>query len=147
MVTPRKILIVDDDEDGASSLGLLLEVSGHEVAVRFDGHSALECLESLRPDVAFLDLSMPQLDGYELCRRIRSKPWGTEPFLYALTGWMHVEIDVVSAGFDGCLLKPCALPTLQALLANPAALSKRVRDGRRGPTGVLPSKPGHVGNA
>ena len=74
MVTPRKILIVDDDEDGASSLGLLLEVSGHEVAVRFDGHSALECLESLRPDVAFLDLSMPQLDGYELCRRIRSKP-------------------------------------------------------------------------
>ena len=68
MATPRRILIVDDDQDGAASLGLLLEVSKHEVAVRFDGQSALECLESLRPDVAFLDLSMPELS------RLRALP-------------------------------------------------------------------------
>ena len=137
MATPRRILIVDDDQDGAASLGLLLEVSKHEVAVRFDGQSALECIESLRPDVAFLDLSMPELDGYELCRRIRSKPWGNEPYLYALTGWTHVESEVLAAGFDGCLLKPCSLEQLQALLANPAAVSKRARGERHGPAAVL----------
>jgi two-component system, chemotaxis family, CheB/CheR fusion protein len=140
VVTPKKILIVDDDEDGAASLGLLLEVSRHEVAVRYDGQSALECLDKLRPDVAFLDLSMPELDGYELCRRIRSKPWGHEPYLFALTGWTHVESEVLSAGFDGCLLKPCSLTELQALLANPASRSKRARGDRRGPAGVLPAK-------
>ena len=121
---------------------MLLQVSQHEVTVRFDGASALESIESLRPDVAFLDLSMPDLDGYELCRRIRSKPWGNEPYLYALTGWTHVENEALSAGFDGCLLKPCSLEDLQALLANPAARSNRARRERRGPAAIVPLKRG-----
>ena len=86
MVTPRKILIVDDDQDGAASLGLLLEIWGHLPTVRYNGGSAVELLVKFRPDVAFIDLSMPDIDGYEVCRHIRRQPWGNEPFLFALTG-------------------------------------------------------------
>lgn len=140
MGAPRKkILIVDDDRDGAASLGLLLEMCGHEPAVRYDGQAAIELLGEFRPEIALVDLSMPMVDGYELCRRIRELPWGDEPYVFALTGWMHMEDDVLEAGFDGCLLKPCSLETLQALLENPEVRSRR-RSERRGPHAVLPQK-------
>ena len=138
MVTSRKILIVDDDQDGAASLGLLLQVCGHEATVRYDGGSAIELLAEFKPEVAFVDLSMPVIDGYEVCRHIRGQPWGEEPFVFALTGWMHMEKDALAAGFDGCLLKPCSLEQLKALLEDPHARSGRARGLRRGPLGVVP---------
>jgi CheY-like chemotaxis protein len=147
VVTPRKILIVDDDQDGAASLGLLLEVCGHQPNVRYDGQSAIELLGKFRPEIALVDLSMPGIDGYELCRYIRMQPWGEEPYVFALTGWMHMERDALAAGFDGCLLKPCSLEHLKALLENPRVRSQRIRDLRRGPAAVLPHKPGNVDNA
>lgn len=147
MATPRKILIVDDDQDGAASLGLLLEMCGHQATVRYDGRSAIELLARFRPEIAFVDLSMPVVDGYDLCRHIRNQPWGDEPFVFALTGWMHVEHDALEAGFDGCLLKPCSIDHMQALLENPRARSNRPRGTRRGPAAVLPHTSGDVEEA
>lgn len=132
MVTPRKVLIVDDDQDGAASLGLLLEIAGHTPTVCFAGQEAMETLRTARPQIVLLDLSMPVVDGYDLCRHIRSLPWGDAPYVFALTGWMHVEQDALAAGFDGCLLKPCSMEQLSALLENPDAKSKRPR-GSGGP--------------
>ena len=147
MVTPRTILVVDDDQDGALSLGLLLEACGHEVTVRYSGTASLQLLETIRPEIVFLDLSMPLLNGYELCRHIRSKPWGRDPFIFALTGWMHVETEACAAGFDGCFLKPCSLEQLKSLLADPAAQSNCALGERRGPAAVVPSAAGHAENA
>lgn len=148
MVTKRKILIVDDDQDGAASLGLLLEMCGHEPTVQYDGRSAIELLAHYRPEIALVDLSMPLVDGYELCRHIRRQPWGDEPFLFALTGWMHVEGDALAAGFDGCLLKPCSLDQLKGLLEDPQSRSKRQRAERKGPHGIVVApKPGNVEQA
>jgi CheY-like chemotaxis protein len=145
--TKRKILIVDDDQDGAASLGLLLQICGHEVTVRYDADSCLELLETFRPEVVFLDLSMPVLTGYDLCRHIRATSWGDEPFVFAFTGWMHVEPEALAAGFDGCLLKPRSLEQLQLLLANPAAQSSRVLSQRRSPMAVTADKTGNAEEA
>jgi CheY-like chemotaxis protein len=140
MAATRTILIVDDDQDGAVSLGLLFQLLGHDVTVRYDGRGALELLETARPQIVFLDLAMPGMDGYELCRQIRDKPWGADPFVFALTGWTRVESRALLAGFDACLLKPCSLDKLDKLLADPAAASTRVRGGRRDPRRALPRK-------
>jgi CheY-like chemotaxis protein len=126
---------------------MLLEVCGHDATVRHDAVACIELLESLRPEIVFLDLSMPGLDGYELCRHIRSKPWGHQPFIFAMTGWMHVEPDALAAGFDACLLKPCSLEHFELLLANPAAHSSRVLDERRGPAAVVPNQTDQVEEA
>ncbi len=147
VMATRKILIVDDDQDGAATLGLLLEMWGHEPTVRYDARSAMELLEQFRPEVAFVDLSMPIVTGYDLCRHIRRQPWGEDTFVFALTGWMHTERDALAAGFDGCLLKPCSLDQLKDLLDHPLARSHRPRELRRGPRGVVPRKPGNTEQA
>jgi CheY-like chemotaxis protein len=131
-VTTRRVLVIDDHQDGAESLGLLLETDGHVVSVRYDGASAIDVLEAERPEVVFLDLDMPGLNGFELCHHIRNQPWGAEVFVFALTGWTHVEAEALAAGFDGCLLKPSGLETLRKFLTNPAEHSQR-----HGPGGVV----------
>jgi CheY-like chemotaxis protein len=130
-VTTRRVLVIDDDQDHAVSLGLLLETDGHTVTVRYDGVSAIDVLEAEQPDLVFLDLDMPGLNGYELCQYIRNRPWGKEIYVFALTGWAHAEPDALAAGFDGCLLKPSGLETLRKFLSRPAEQSRR-----RGPLAV-----------
>jgi CheY-like chemotaxis protein len=115
--------------------------------VCYDARAALELLATLRPEIMLVDLSMPVMDGYDLCRHVRSLPWGDEPFIFALTGWMHVEGDAAAVGFDGCLLKPCSLDQLKALLEHPGGTSMRARGTRRGPAAVLPPNPGNVEQA
>jgi CheY-like chemotaxis protein len=122
MTTPKRILVVDDNEDGAIVLGMLLEVSGgHKVEIRYDGASALELLRTFRPDIIFLDLSMPHIDGYELCSRIRQEPWSESTLVFALTGWMHAENAASDAGFDACILKPVTLEQLAPFLLKSAS--------------------------
>jgi CheY-like chemotaxis protein len=122
MTTPKRILVVDDNEDGAVTLGMLLEVlGGHKVEIRYDGAAALELLRTFRPDIIFLDLSMPHIDGYELCARIRREPWSKTTVLLAVTGWMHAESAAIDAGFDGCILKPVALDQLAPFLLKSAS--------------------------
>jgi PAS domain S-box-containing protein len=114
----RRILIVDDNEDSAESLALLLELAGHETQTAHDGEAALEAAEKLRPDVVLLDIGLPRLSGHEVCRRVRAQPWGQQMILIALTGWGQDEDRRRSeeAGFDGHLVKPVDHAHLTALL-------------------------------
>ena len=71
---PRRVLVVDDNVDAAESLAMLLRLGGHEVRVAYDGPTALRLAEAEPPEVAFLDIGMPGMDGYELARRFRERP-------------------------------------------------------------------------
>jgi PAS domain S-box-containing protein len=118
---PRRILIVDDNEDGAESLAMLLEPGGHEIHKVHDGAKALEAAERLRPDVVLLDIGLPRMNGYEVCQRIRQEPWGRDLIVVALTGWGQEEDRQRSreAGFDAHLVKPVDYDYLAKLLARP----------------------------
>lgn len=114
----RRVLVVDDLRDSADSLAVLLQVSGNKAWTAHDGRSALEAAERLRPDVVLLDIGMPDLDGYEVCRRLRATPWGKNMMLIALTGWGQ-EGDrkrSLEAGFDHHMVKPVEVSALMKLL-------------------------------
>src|SRR5262245_59482401 len=106
--SPRRIVIADDNEDSAESFAMLLSFSGHEVRIAHDGAEALVTLRDFRPDVAFLDIGMPGLTGYEVAEAVRAEPWGQEVTLVAVTGWGQVDdkIRARTAGFDRHLVKP-----------------------------------------
>jgi PAS domain S-box-containing protein len=126
-VPRRRILIVDDNEDGATSLAMLLNLSGHETFTANDGLEAMEAFERIRPDVALLDIGLPGLNGFEVCRRIRERPYGKDAVLVALTGWGQEEDRSKSreAGFDAHVVKPVDQDVLMKLLS-----SLPTRDGR-----------------
>ena len=107
-VAPRRVLVVDDNIDGADSLAILLRLSGHKVQLAHDGVTAIELAEEFRPDVLLLDIGLPKLDGYDVCRRIRALPWGKAVTIAALTGWGQEQDQRKSreAGFDAHLVKP-----------------------------------------
>jgi PAS domain S-box-containing protein len=104
----RRILVVDDNADAAESLAALLTIGGHDTAVAHDGPEAIEEARRFTPDVVFLDIGLPTLDGYETARLIRQQPWGKDMFLVALTGWGQIEDRRRSreAGFNQHLVKP-----------------------------------------
>ena len=114
----RRVLIVDDNRDAADSLGALLQMLGAEVRVVHSGPSALETLERFKPEIAFLDIGMPEMDGYEVARRIRGMQQWRELRLVALTGWGQERDRRQSkaAGFDQHLIKPADVSALQAVL-------------------------------
>lgn len=119
MAAPRRILVVDDNRDSATSLVMLLSMTGNEVHAAYDGFEAVEAAEQFRPDVILLDIGLPKLNGYEVVRRIREQPWSQGMVIVALTGWGQDEDRQRStaAGFDGHLVKPVALTALRKLLA------------------------------
>ena len=108
ILTPRRILVVDDNRDGAESLARVLELSGQNTRVASDGVAALIEAEAFRPDVILLDIGLPKLNGFEVARRIRQTPWGSPMILIALTGWGQEEHrrESSDAGFDAHLVKP-----------------------------------------
>ena len=114
----RRVLIVDDSEDGAESLAMLLQFGGHETYKAHDGFAAIEAARRLRPDVVLLDIGLPGLNGYEVCSRIRQEPWGKRATLVALTGWGQDEDRDRSreAGFDAHMVKPVDFDALLKLL-------------------------------
>ena len=116
----RRILIVDDSEDGAESLAMLLQCDGHETHKAHDGLAAIAAAERLRPDAVLLDIGLPGLNGYEVCRRIRREPWGKDLLLVALTGWGQEEDRHRSrdAGFDAHMVKPVDFDALLNLLGS-----------------------------
>jgi CheY-like chemotaxis protein len=91
---------------------------GHEVEKAYDGQQAIDMASTLRPDLLLLDIGMPQMDGYEACRRIKSEPWGEEMCVVALTGWGQEEDRRKSqaAGFDHHLVKPVEMGQLAQLI-------------------------------
>jgi PAS domain S-box-containing protein len=134
----RLVLVVDDNEDGAESLALLLQLEGHETHVAHDGQQGVEAAERLRPDVVLLDIGLPVVNGYEACRKIRSQPWGTDMVLLAVTGWGQHEdlLRSQEAGFTGHLVKPVDAAALLKILD--AAPSATLTPGM-GPPGAPPA--------
>ncbi len=128
-VTPLRILIVDDNRDAADSLAMMLRLKGHEVYTAYDGIQAVETANSLRPDVALLDIGMPRLNGYEAARRIRTQPWAKAVVLVALTGWGQEEDKRLAeeAGFNSHFTKPVDTVALESLLAGVGAVRKAER--------------------
>ncbi|MEZ4240150.1 MAG: response regulator [Myxococcota bacterium] len=114
----RRVLVVDDNVDAAESLGMLLSAMGAEVAVEEDGPRALARFPTFRPEIVLLDIGMPGMDGYEVARRLRATPGGSEVLLVALTGWGQEEDRrrARDAGFDRHLIKPADLEALKELL-------------------------------
>jgi len=115
---PRSILVVDDNEDAAESMAMLLRLRGHEVVVAHNGEDALRLAGERPPSVVLLDIGMPGMDGYEVCRRFRTSGLG-EMRIIAMTGF-GLEQDrqrSKEAGFDAHTVKPVAIAELVKLLA------------------------------
>jgi PAS domain S-box-containing protein len=129
---PRHVLVVDDNRDAAESLAVLLRRMGLEVQVAYSGPEALDTLAVFDPDVIFLDIGMPVMDGYELVRRIRDQVRGRDRLVIALTGWGQEEDRRKSreAGFDYHLTKPVDLAQLQSLLVPSQVIVERLEISR-----------------
>jgi len=119
----RRILVADDNRDAAESLSLLLELGGHEVRVAHLGRDALSLAGVFRPDVALLDIGMPDVSGYEVARILRQESWGANMHLVAVTGWGQEEDRrrAFEAGFDQHLTKPIDPEHLMAWLESRSA--------------------------
>jgi PAS domain S-box-containing protein len=116
---PRRILVVDDNRDAATSLALMLEMKGNDVRTAEDGREALGLAEAFRPQMIFLDIGLPGLDGHGVCQKIREQPWGQDLPIVALTGWSQEEDRRRSrqSGFTDHLVKPAEPAHLDRLLA------------------------------
>lgn len=114
----RRVLVVDDNHDSAATLAMLLEMTGHETLTTHDGAESVEAAERFRPDVVLLDLGLPGMDGFEVCRAIRSRPWSRHTTMVAVTGWGQTDDRRKSeeAGFDAHLVKPVGYSDIESLL-------------------------------
>lgn len=115
----RRVLIVDDNEDAASSLGALLELKGHQVALSHDGLEALEVAARFQPHVALVDIDLPGIDGYELAKRLRAQDGTRLALLVALSGYGSSNFRSTSrgSGFDEHIMKPASIDKLHSLIA------------------------------
>ncbi len=120
-----RILIVDDNRDGANSLAMMLRVMGNEIRTAYDGEEAVSATVDFQPDVILLDIGLPKLNGYEACRRIREQSDGRRVLIIAQTGWGQEEDHQRSqeAGFDHHLVKPVDARTLTTLLSELSELN------------------------
>jgi PAS domain S-box-containing protein len=118
----RSVLVVDDNVDAAESLAMVLRMHGHDVHTMHDGHSVLAAAQKELPEIAILDIGLPQMDGYEVARRLRDLPGGDQVVLIALTGYGQAEDKqrAQEAGFDHHLVKPIEPDVLETLLARAA---------------------------
>jgi len=114
-----RLLVVDDNQDAADSLAMLLRLQGHEVRVAHSGMAALEMTKGYKPGAVFLDIGMPGMDGYEVARRLRQQPGLENVVLAALTGWGQHEDRrrTADAGFDHHLVKPPEPKAVEGILA------------------------------
>lgn len=122
--TGLRILVVDDNIDGADSLASLFELLGHETTVAHTGPDALEAVGTTLPQVVLLDIGLPGMSGYDVARRVRASPLAHQPVLVAMTGW-GTEKDrkeAMDAGFDHHLVKPVDFDRLQKVLGEVARL-------------------------
>jgi len=118
-VEPRRVLIVEDNDDARQMLHETLTFSGHEVREARDGATGLALAAESRPDVALIDIGLPDLDGYEVARRLRAAPGGRRMGLIAITGYGQAEDQrrAYKAGFDAHLTKPVAPERLKQVMA------------------------------
>ncbi|MET0387420.1 MAG: hybrid sensor histidine kinase/response regulator [Polyangiales bacterium] len=121
----KRILVVDDNDDAADLLSLMLEHAGHETTTAHDGPSALAAVQQWSPHIVFLDIGLPGMNGYDVARQLRHDPRFAELSLIALTGWGSGEDKrkAAAAGFDVHLTKPVDARALQGVLDHIAALA------------------------
>ena len=115
----RSVLVVDDNKDAADSLAMLLQFEGCTVSTAADGAEALDAFDRMQPEIVLLDIGLPDIDGYELARRIRSRQGLRKTLLIALTGWGQEQDRrrAAQAGFDEHLTKPVNLDLLRMLMS------------------------------
>jgi PAS domain S-box-containing protein len=113
-----RVLVVDDNRDAADSCATLLELSGHRALTAYNGTRALQLGESFLPHVMLLDIGLPDLNGYEVARRVRASDWGAGLCLVAVTGWGKEEdrVRAREAGFDHHMTKPVAPGAIESLV-------------------------------
>jgi PAS domain S-box-containing protein len=117
---PRRVLVVDDNEDAANSMAGLLRLEGHDVSTAYGAEDALTAVEQLKPEVVLLDIGLPQMDGYEVARRLRIRHATACPRLIALTGYGQAEdkARALATGFSGHLTKPVDHEQLRRALSD-----------------------------
>ena len=115
---PRRIVVIDDNQDAAESLAMLLRLKGHDVEIAFDGVSGVELALGSTPDCVLVDIGLPGIDGYEVAKRLRAHDRNGRTLLIALTGYGQAEDRTRSqrAGFDHHLVKPVAQNVLEDIL-------------------------------
>jgi signal transduction histidine kinase len=118
LVPSRRILVVDDNVDAATMLAMMLGLSGHVTRTAFTGEEALEVSAEFQPEIVFVDIGLPGIDGHEVARRFRAMPLLKNAFLIALTGWGGEDDRRRSreAGFDAHLTKPAESAVIDAML-------------------------------
>jgi PAS domain S-box-containing protein len=114
-----RILIVDDNRDGADSLAMMLRIMGNDTRTAYEGQEGVDVAGEFRPEVLLLDIGLPKLNGYEACRNIREQAWGKGVVMIAMTGWGQDDDRRRSheAGFDHHLVKPVDPQELMKMLA------------------------------
>jgi CheY-like chemotaxis protein len=119
---PKRVLIVDDNQDAAETLAMVVQFHGHEIRVAGDGPSALVAAREHQPDIVFLDIGMPGMSGYDVATQMRALPGWDDRLLVALTGWGTQEdrAKSLAAGFDVHLTKPVELDAVEHVLAGTA---------------------------
>ncbi len=127
--SPLRILIVDDNRDAADSLETVLRGMGHDTRTAYDGLACVDTADVFRPDVILLDIGLPTLNGYDVCRRIREYSWGNDVVVIAATGWGQDDDLRLAreAGFDHHMLKPVDPQALVTVLAGSHAGNDSLR--------------------
>ncbi len=125
--------MIEDNDDARQMLAMLLGLAGHEVHEAVDGHDGLAVTESADPEIVFVDVGLPGLDGYEVARRLRAAPRGPARLLIALTGYGQPEDRqrALDAGFDAHIVKPVDPNHLSAVIASLQRARQQERDGSR----------------
>ena len=123
----QRVLLVDDNMDSSEPLSLLLQAKGHETRLAVEGQEAIGMADEFLPDCVILDLGLPGIDGYEVARRLRERPYGAKLTLVALTGWAgkDVRVKAAEAGFDYHLVKPVNLEELERIVTAERAQSRQ----------------------
>jgi CheY-like chemotaxis protein len=114
----RRVLIIDDNEDAASLLSMIVTAYGHETEVANTGRHGLQIAQAFQPDIVFLDIGMPEMSGYEVAIALRQLPALQNVYIAAVTGWNDAgtRARVISSGFDLHLTKPAAVESILDVL-------------------------------
>ena len=121
----QRVLLVDDNADSTEPLSLLLQAKGHETRVAVEGEQAITVADAFQPTCVLLDLGLPGIDGFEVARRLRNRPYGQQLTLIALTGWAgkDVRTKAAEAGFDYHIVKPVNWEELEHIVTGEGAQS------------------------
>jgi CheY-like chemotaxis protein len=119
---PLRVLVVDDNQDTAMGLSLLIQALGHESRMTHDGLSAVEAAKHYRPNLVLLDIGLPGISGYEVAKQLRQQATLEDSVLVAVTAWSQNEDKrrAAEAGFDHHLVKPADFGQLQQIVATVA---------------------------